>query len=372
MGTLFDYLDWRGDLRFSEAPINEIDSLIFTQLSYVSFDGIVPSEFDATPISLRDAVRLYLRRHKGEAAYLGRIVPSAIVSLAAKAAKTQRYANVKMLAYTNHIDEKTQTQFSAITFLPQNAPSYVAYRGTDDTLVGWKEDLKMSVSKEIPGQRHALEYLNKVAETFNGKIRIGGHSKGGNLAVYAAAKCHPSIQKRIVRVYNNDGPGFSAEFIESEGYQNIKPKILKLIPQESIVGLLLTNDDHFSVVLSSKSGVFQHNSFLWEIRGRHFIRRPALAQKSIELSKTINTWINEKDEEKIYDNLAYVMAELNIIHPFREGNGRTIREFIRLMAKRLNYDLNWGNVDKEELSGVSIMSITDYTVLIGLLEACME
>ena len=82
--------------------------------------------------------------------------------------------------------------------------------------------------------------------------------------------------------------------------------------------------------------------------------------------------LKETDKEKVFDNLAYVMAELNIIHPFREGNGRSIREFIRLMAKRMGYDLNWGNIDKEELLEASIMSVDDYKVLIGILESCVE
>ena len=82
--------------------------------------------------------------------------------------------------------------------------------------------------------------------------------------------------------------------------------------------------------------------------------------------------IKETGEDKVFDNLAYVMAELNIIYPFREGNGRSIREFIRLMAKRMGYDLNWGNVDREELLEASILSVDNYKVLIGILEACVD
>ena len=155
----------------------------------------------------------------------------------------------------------------------------------------------MSFSDEIPGQKRAVEYLEHVANTFDGNIRVGGHSKGGNLAVYSAAKCSPEIQDRISRIYNNDGPGFSKAFLESEGYINVIARILKLVPQESVVGMLLGNDSNFTVVYSKKSGVVQHNSYLWEVRGRHFVRRSELAQKSVELSKTLNSWINEKDEK---------------------------------------------------------------------------
>jgi len=297
MANIIDYLHWRGDLSFTQSGVNEVDNILFVFLSFLNFEGIVPSDPENGDILLRDAVHLCFEREADAPPYYGAIMPNKdIHRMARLMARSNRFGHASVTGYINEVNTETEAQFSAYTAFLDDGSIFISFKGTDDTLIGWKEDLNMSISKEIPGQRHAVEYLAKIASMFKGKIRIGGHSKGGNLAVYAAAKCDPSIQKRIARVYNNDGPGFSAEFLESEGYQNIKPKILKLIPQESVVGLLLANDDHFSVVLSSRSGVLQHNSFLWEVRGRHFIRRPALAQKSIELGKTLNAWINEKDE----------------------------------------------------------------------------
>lgn len=336
MGTLFDYLDWRGDLRFSEVPMNEIDSLIFTQISYVAFEGIVPSEVDAEPISLRDAVRQYLRRHKGESAYLGKIVPSAIVSLAAKAAKTQRYANVKMLAYTNRVDKKTQMQFSAVTFLPNKAPSYVAYRGTDDTLIGWKEDFNMSFMESVPAQREAVAYLEKVAPRLSEKFFVGGHSKGGNLAVYASVKCAPEIQERILTVYNNDGPGFSRAFIEGIDYQNLRGKIRTIVPASSVVGMLLEHEETYEVIKSHATGLMQHDGCSWEVLGGKFIYLDTVTHESRLIDSTLREWLNGlsmKEREKVVDSVYEVLVSTN---------STTLTE---LTADKVKLVKAWGNLD---------------------------
>jgi len=298
MANIIDYLHWRGDLSFTQSGVNEVDNILFVFLSFLDFKGIVPSDPMEGSITLRDAVELCFDRTADAPPYYGAIMPNKdIHQMARLMARSTRFGNVRVTGYINEINQETEAQFATYTAILDDGSVFVSFKGTDDTIVGWKEDLNMSVTDEIPGQRHAREYLAYVASMFDGKIRVGGHSKGGNLAVYAAAKSEPDVQKRIVRVYNNDGPGFSEKFLGSEGYQTIKPKVLKLIPQESVVGLLLTNDEHFSVVQSAKSGVLQHNSFLWEVRGRHFVRRRELVKKSVELSRTVNSWINDKDED---------------------------------------------------------------------------
>ena len=188
MGTLFDYLDWRGDLLFRDAPLNEIDNLILSLLSYINFDGIVPEELGSDqpqqnlqPITLRAAARQYLIRYKGQLPYLGKIIPPEIVSLLAKAAKTRRFSAVGMFEYTNRIDPDAQLQFSAVTFALDDGSSYLAFRGTDDTLVGWKENFNMSFMQPVPAQLEALAYLERVAPHLSGDFFVGGHSKGSDL-----------------------------------------------------------------------------------------------------------------------------------------------------------------------------------------------
>ena len=338
MGTLFDYLDWRGDLRFSQVPLNEIDSLIFTLISYVDFDGIVSSEIDASPISLRDAVRQYLRQHKGQTAYLGKIVPSTILSLAAKASKTQRYANIKLLAYTNQINRNTQTQFSAITFLPQNAPSYVAYRGTDDTLVGWKEDFNMSFLQPVPAQLEAVTYLERVAPHLSDRFFVGGHSKGGNLAVYAAVKCSSQIQERILTVYNNDGPGFTREFIQGIDYQNLRGKIRTIVPASSVVGMLLEHEETYEVIQSNANGLMQHDGCSWEVLGSKFIYLDTVTNESRLIDNALRAWLNElsrEEREKVVDSVYEVLVATN---------ARTLTE---LTADKVKLVKAWGSLDPE-------------------------
>lgn len=336
MGTLFDYLDWRGDLTFAEVPLNEVDNLIFTQLSYIAFDGIVSEKEDVKPIFLRDAVRQYLKKHKGQAAYLGKIVPSEILSIAAKAAKSVRYANVKMLAYTNHVDKKTQTQFSAVTFLPKNAPAYVAYRGTDDTLVGWKEDFNMSFLQPVPAQLQAVTYLERVAPYLSEKFFIGGHSKGGNLAVYAAVKCAPELKERILSVYNNDGPGFDRTFIEGVDYQNIRGKIRTIVPASSVVGMLLEHEENYDVIKSHATGLMQHDGCSWEVLGGKFIYLDAITHESRMVDSTLRAWLDSmsmQEREKVVDSVYEVLTATN---------AKTLTE---LTADKVKLVKAWGNLD---------------------------
>ncbi len=298
MANLIDYLHWRGDLTFAQSALNEVDSVLFVFLAYFDLEGIIPVDPERERITLREAIRLERENHVDKPYYGGAVVPSADIQLMARLmSKSNRFAGVRVTGFVNQISEDEQEQFSAYTALLDDGSVFISFRGTDDTLVGWKEDMNMTFTDEIPGQRSAVEYLNRIGRVTDGGIRIGGHSKGGNLAVYAAARCAPEIQDRIIRVYNNDGPGFSKAFFESEGYLKIKERVLKLVPQESVIGMLLGNDDHYTVVRSAKSGVLQHNCYLWEVRGRHFVRQGTLTKKSLELSQALNAWISDKDEE---------------------------------------------------------------------------
>ncbi len=297
MANLIDYLHWRGDLSFAQSALNEVDSVLFVFLAYFDLEGIIPVDPERERITLREAIRLEREHHVDKPYYGGAMVPSSDIQLMARLmSKSNRFANVRVTGFVNQIIEDTQEQFSAYTALLDDGSVFISFRGTDDTLIGWKEDMNMSFTDEIPGQRSAVDYLNRIARVTDGGIRIGGHSKGGNLAVYAAARCAPEVRDRIVRVYNNDGPGFSKAFLESEGYLKVKERVLKLVPQESVVGMLLGNDDHYTVIRSAKSGVLQHNCYLWEVRGRHFVRQGTLTKKSLELSQVLNSWITDKDQ----------------------------------------------------------------------------
>ena len=231
MANVFDYLDWRGDLSFSQSPFCEIDALILSLISYVDFDGIVPSGERDRSMSLLDAARAYVREHRGKPMYVGLIVPPEVVSLMAKAAKSKRFGALRVCAYENRVEDEPQMQFCAMTYTDAEGVNMVAFRGTDDSLIGWKENLNMSFRAPVPAQLRAVEYLEERMATMTGDFILCGHSKGGNLAVYSAVMCDAALKNRILSVYSNDGPGFTKEFISDTAYLDMRPKLRTLVPQ---------------------------------------------------------------------------------------------------------------------------------------------
>lgn len=298
MATIFDYLDWRGDISFSELGLNEVDSLILSAISYIDFKDIISDTHDGRQIQFLTAARQYLRVHKGESAYVGAIIPPTIVTLLAKAAKTKRFGNIRITGYVNHVDTASQVQFSAMTFLLGNGTSFLAYRGTDDTLVGWKENFNMSFMNPVPAQIEAVKYLGRAASVIEGDLFLGGHSKGGNLAVYASVKCDDAIKKRIVRTYNHDGPGFTAEFIAGEDYLSIRDRISTFVPESSVVGMLLEHEETHQVVKSSQTGLLQHDPSSWEILGGKFIYLDSVSDESRKIDETVKRWLREMDAKQ--------------------------------------------------------------------------
>ena len=297
MPNMNDYLVWRGDLTFDQSGFNEVDGALLVFISYLNMEGIIPEAVGGEGIKLSDAVKTFFDvRNDIKKSYCAIIAGEDIRKMVTLMAKSRRFHDAKLSGYVNRLSYEDQEQFAAFTAEMNDGTVFIAFKGTDDTLVGWKEDFNMASSDEVPCQKSAVLYLKRIGKAFpDSRLRVGGHSKGGNLAVYASAKCDPSVKKRIVRVYNNDGPGFSGGFLQSPEYLEIRDRVLKLVPQESVVGMLLTNDDNFSVISSEKSGVTQHNCYLWQVRGRHFIRRSGLTKQASELSRAVNAWIEDKD-----------------------------------------------------------------------------
>lgn len=298
MAELIDYLAWRGDIDFSAVPPNEVDSLIFSQIIYIDFDSVLPSGNDARPISLLAATKSYLKTRRGEKkTSLGALIPREIILLATHAAKSKRFGSLYISDFVNDINEEDQSQFCAMTF-DLGGAKYVVFRGTDDTLVGWKESLNMSFMHPIPAQSAALEYLTRVCDGYEGDIYVGGHSKGGNLAVFSAVEAPDRIKEHIVAVYNNDGPGFTREFIESEKYLAIKDRLLTFVPESSVVGMLLEHEESYFVVKSTQNGIFQHNGLSWEVMGGEFIRLDAIAKGSKKIDVDLKRWLSTMSNEE--------------------------------------------------------------------------
>jgi hypothetical protein len=215
-----------------------------------------------------------------------------------EAAFSERFADVRLSDYINKIDDLEEKQFAAVTFTVGDGSRYIAFRGTDDTIVGWRENFNMSFMTPVPAQEEAVKYLDRVARGCMGSLRVGGHSKGGNLAVYASMFAAPEIQERISEVYNNDGPGFGQPVLKLKGYQSIRSRIKTIVPQSSIVGMLLEHEEEYEVVKSGGRGPLQHDGCRWEVEGTHFIRLDKLTGGSAHFDKKLKEYLEAMDIEK--------------------------------------------------------------------------
>ena len=294
MANILDYLDWRGDLPFRAAPFNEVDNLILSELVYMDLAGIVLPPLQRSPgVPLQEAARQLRERSEGQAVDMGLLVPKQIPDLFQKAANSRRFADVKLNYFASEIDYTQEKQFAAVTAELGDGSVYLAFRGTDDTLVGWKEDFNMSFLQTVPSQQAALEYLERVARYYpRTKLRLGGHSKGGNLAVYSAMHCTPRLQQRILEVYNNDGPGFSGKVIGEPAYQRIRDRVRTIVPQSSVVGMLLEHEEEYQVVKSTQVGLWQHDGFSWEVLGSSFIHLQEMEAEALAQNQALKNLIN--------------------------------------------------------------------------------
>lgn len=303
--NMLDYLTWRGDLPLSLDPWNAIDALILSMLSYLTFaperQGLV--ETDAVlPFPEKDDFMEGTR------------------SLLHAAALTRRFAELTMHDGVSVLDNEKQIQFGAVTADLPDGGHFVSFRGTDNSLVGWREDLTMAFESPIPAQGAALAYLERIAAASDGPLLLGGHSKGGNLAVYAAAHAAPETQARIRRVYSFDGPGVDDATFASDGYQAIARRISAFVPRSSIVGLLLSYHPEHTVVRSSGISVWQHDPFTWQVRGPSFVRVEELDVASQLIDQTVHAWLakSSPEQRRVFVTTLFDLLEATGASTFRE------------------------------------------------------
>ncbi len=261
MSNLYDYLEWRGDLSFGNAPLCPVDALLLSALSYVPFDKVLSPDPKGEP------ERLSALSERLSA--LG--VKSKNEELLQAAAKSTRFGALRLFAAQSELDAERGVQFFAYSLLLPGQMLYVCFRGTDDTLIGWREDLRMSYECPVPAQLRAVEYLRTVAAAYPlRRIFVGGHSKGGNLAMYAAVNAGPDVRERIRRVFNQDGPGFCDGTMATPAYREMRERIDTYVPQSSIVGVLLEHDTNYHIVKSDVRGLAQHDPLTWQVKGADF------------------------------------------------------------------------------------------------------
>lgn len=323
--TLFEYIAWRGDLTFEEVPLNELDSVIFALLSYVDFDGVIPNDGE---ISLHEAAHRYFaaeNRYSNPDKDWG-IWQNCMQTLE-QAAHTRRFGDVKLSNYVNSIELESTKQFSAVVFTLTPALHYVAYRGTDSTLIGWKEDFDMATKVQVPSQIEAAEYLTGCMKNLEGSFYIGGHSKGGNLAVYAAANQTEEMEKRIASVWNFDGPGFAANPDMVEKARNISWKTYTFVPESSIIGMLLRSTKNYFVVASDDELFFQHDAYKWHIEPCHFVQIDDVSRFSQVTDNTIQNVLMELSDEQIEEivNIIFNAANDAGLHTVQDLNANKIK-----------------------------------------------
>lgn len=315
MANIFDYIEWRGDLDITLDGFNEIDSLILSRLSYLPFDGLFD---DNEEITIEESYTRFRKVNK-KVKYLWKDDEELFPVLA----NSKRFGKMKVSNYINKIDVKQEKQFSAITINMPDKTIYISYRGTDNTVVGWKEDFNMSFSELVPSQTAAKDYLEKVAKKFRKQIRVGGHSKGGNLAVYASAFCNPKIQERIINVYNNDGPGFNDKVVKSKEYKKILSRVHTYIPKSSIIGRLLNHKEETTIVESTQTGIMQHDLYTWQMIGTKFVETE-LTDSSEFIDETVTKWLKEgtpEQREKFFDIFFEILSttEVKTLSEFSEN-----------------------------------------------------
>ncbi len=286
MADLLDYLHWRGDLSFSRDGLNEIDALIFSALAYIDFGHSMETNSEI-PIPLEQGIVDVLAR--ADKARLVRTKDD--LQLLEALLHAPRFRNLRLGQYRNILIAQLDTQFAAMTFLLDDGSLFLAFRGTDYSIAGWKEDFNMSFQFTVPAQRLALAYTQEVAALYPGDLWLGGHSKGGNLAVFSAIGCEPEIRDRILGVFNHDGPGFREHILQISGYRQILPRLHTLVPQSSVVGLLLEHEEPYTIVKSKSLGIFQHELYTWELDGPKFVLAEDLTADSRFLNKTIRNWL---------------------------------------------------------------------------------
>lgn len=314
MTNLFDYLLWRGDLTLNQAPFNDVDNLVLCALSYIKLCGIVPPPGEKSPITVAQAARRFFAAEKITLPGPGtKDFCENNFRLLDALSSCPRFSSLLLSDCVDVLDAATQKQFSAITISLGGHSAFVAFRGTDSTLVGWKEDFNMSFLPQVPSQRSAAEYLEAQARRFT-SLRVGGHSKGGNLAVYSATFCSEAARKRLLAVYNNDGPGFNHDVMGMPEYLSLRERVHTFLPQSSVVGMLMEHEESYAVVHSTGLGILQHNPYSWEVLGPAFFLLDTVTDGSRFVSDTLKTWMASMDEgqrEKMIDVVFEVLGATN-------------------------------------------------------------
>ena len=314
---LMDYLKWRNDVSLRAAPFNEIDNVLLSYLAYADFGELLHEP--KRHVSIETCFKRFCEKHDLSEVRESKHFIERAPLLLEEMVRGARFRGTKVAHFREVFDKEKVQQFAALVFLLPDGTKYVSFRGTDSSITGWKEDFLMSITAETEGAKEAVSYLNDVAASVDGDFILGGHSKGGNFAMYAAAFCEDAVKGRIRKVYNNDGPGFREEIVRSAAYRELLPKITNIVPQTSIIGRLLSNEAAHTVVKSAAAGIFQHDVTTWEVTKDKFVRAEPDAFSDF-VEKSLGTWLETMDDEarKSLVETVFSMIEMTEAETFAE------------------------------------------------------
>lgn len=321
MQNIIDYVETEF-ATFEEKPLTRVDSLVLAELVYPKYDRIFESYGQSLNLSktnlnsFLDGIVSLVNQKKSSDVFLrlkfddllkaehfpaifGEATePSKPRDLLFAAAASPRFRDIQICFYISEFDPKIEKQFAAMTYILNNTTAYVAFRGTDATIVGMKEDFNMAYICPVPAQAAAAKYLDSVAPFLPPEIILGGHSKGGNLAVYSFMKCRPEVRDRIKVCYSHDGPGFREEVVDSYDFNRIRYRVQKTVPQDSIVGLLLQNHEDYQVIRSNEKLLAEHDPFTWEIVDGDFVNVGKLSSTARYTDATLTKWVEGMSDGK--------------------------------------------------------------------------
>jgi len=340
MGNIIDYAE-KEMARMWLKSFNAVDSLVLSQFSYIHFDHLVPSLLEeAAPVRIGDVLKAEFFEQMFRDVRDADSNRKLLFALAA----SPRFRDIQLSYYVDKVEPVLEKQFSALTFLLEDQTAYIAYRGTDANLIGWKEDFNMAFTSPVPSQEEGVGYLQTIAGWVPGLLRIGGHSKGGNIAVYSAMKCDAGVQDRIIGIYNHDGPGFVDSVFETQEYNKIKDRVHKTLPQSSLVGMLMQHLENYQVVESKRFGILQHDPFSWFVENDDFRYAEKVSLAAMHRHKTIDQWLSalSKEQRELFIDTLYQVIEAT--------DSDTIYEFSEDWLKKALAMLNaLKNIDSETM-----------------------
>lgn len=362
MGSVLDYLKWRADLRFSQDPFNDIDALILAMLSYLPFKGIVPGIDERKKNTLEETARRYFSKyptHKDDPENIDLTVsPSmdeGLMQILKITSRSARFSEMRLSRFAEKTDFSAGQQFAALTYHLPHAKRHqvIAFRGTDGTLIGWKEDFELAYMEKVPAQESASDYLSRQVSILSGKVTVCGHSKGGNLAVYAASRLKGIDRSRLSRVISFDGPGFNFSLLPRSSFSDCANKVINYVPEESIVGVLLDTVGERKVITSSARYLFQHNPLTWGVERAAFTGGE-LSETAQLLEETVEAWLGKLSLER---RKAFIDALFDVLGA---SEGKTIdpKEGLKDLSKVIKNVSDLDEDTRKMLSEV-LASITD-------------